>query len=40
MFAPPVNAKKVMLKGSAGEKAAALVSVLKEKKLIEGGTGK
>lgn len=39
MFAPPVNAKKVMLNGSTGEKIAALMSVLQEKKLIEGGAG-
>lgn len=39
MFAPPVNAKKEMLAGNSREKAAALVSVLKEKKLIGGGRG-
>ncbi|MCI1966211.1 MAG: electron transfer flavoprotein subunit beta/FixA family protein [Oscillospiraceae bacterium] len=37
MFAPPSNAKRVMLKGAAGEEAAALITVLKHKKLIEGG---
>jgi electron transfer flavoprotein beta subunit len=37
MFAPPINAKKVMLEGGTDEKAAKLVSILQEKKLIEGG---
>lgn len=37
MFAPPVNAKKVILEGGTGEKAAALIAVLAGKKLIGGG---
>ncbi len=36
MFAPPANAKKVLLSGSVAEKAAALIAVLKEKRLLEG----
>ena len=36
MFAPPANAKKVLLSGSVAEKAAALTAVLKEKRLLEG----
>lgn len=37
MFAPPVNAKRVELTGSAPEKAGALLKILTEKKLVEGG---
>lgn len=36
MFAPPANAKKVLLSGSVTEKAATLTAVLKEKRLLEG----
>ena len=39
MFAPPVNAKIVKIEGHCEEKAAALVAVLKARKLIEGGVG-
>jgi electron transfer flavoprotein beta subunit len=39
LFAPPVSAKRVELTGSAREKAAALVKILLEKKLMEGGAG-
>ena len=39
MFAPPVNQKKVELSGDVNEKAAALVRLLMEKKLVEGGAG-
>lgn len=37
MFAPPVNAKKVRLEGTPAQEAAALLDILREKKLIEGG---
>ncbi|MDF3004416.1 MAG: Electron transfer flavoprotein beta subunit [Oscillospiraceae bacterium] len=37
MFAPPANAKKVLLTGNTAEKAASLITVLKEKRLLEGG---
>lgn len=37
MFAPPANAKRVVLTGSTAEKAAALTAILKEKRLLEGG---
>lgn len=37
MFAPPVNAKKVMLDGSTQQKAAALAEILRDKKLVPGG---
>lgn len=36
MFAPPANAKRVLLTGSTAEKAAALTAILKEKRLLEG----
>ncbi|SMC78683.1 electron transfer flavoprotein subunit beta/FixA family protein [Papillibacter cinnamivorans] len=37
MFSPPENPRKVMLEGDTREKASALVAVLREKKLVEGG---
>ena len=37
MFAPPANAKKVLLTGNTTEKVASLITVLKEKRLLEGG---
>ena len=40
MFAPPVSAKRVELPGSPTEKAEALLRVLLENKLVEGGSGK
>lgn len=36
MFAPPVNAKNVRLNGSSAENAAAIMSVLLDKKILEG----
>ena len=38
MFAPPVSAKRVELPGSPQEKAEALLRVLLENKLVEGGS--